>query len=165
MEEERSAGVWLAGARVPPVGTPPSTETPPSTGPLRPIAAGDAPFRDLLLAWLQGGAPARHVRLVARTGDARTDALVDDLAPGLVALLERLTDRQREVARLLLVDGIRRAQIAEALGISRPTVSVMVDRARIVELGPLAAALDDLFAAGVRMAPAGDHPAAALDPT
>ena len=143
--------MWLAGARA--LATDAST----------PLVTGNAPFRDLLVAWLQRGAPASHVRLSARSGDARTDALVDALAPGLVALLERLTDRQREVARLLLVDGVRRARIAETLGISRPTVSVMVDRARIVELGPLAAALDRLFAAGVQVALTGREPAAASD--
>ncbi len=145
-------------------GTQRSTEPPPATGALPPLATGDAPFGDLLLAWLQGGAPAPHVRLSARSGDAQTDTLVDALAPGLVALLERLTDRQREVARLLLVDGVRRAQIAETLGVSRPTVSVMVDRARIVELRPLAAALDQLFAAGVVMSLLGQESAAAPDP-
>jgi DNA-binding CsgD family transcriptional regulator len=91
-----------------------------------------------------------------RSGDPATDATLHALAPAFVAMLEDLTDRQREVARLLLLEGRRRAQIAEALRISRPTVSVMVDRARLEELPGVAAALDAIFAAAV--APA--HPIA-----
>ena len=93
-----------------------------------------------------------HDELVVRSGDPHTDALIADLAPALVALLRHLTDRQRTVGRLLLVDGLRRSEIAERLGISRPTVSVMVDRARLVEIGRVASGLDALFQTGLERA-------------
>lgn len=118
------------------------------TGGVARLLAGDgAPFSAILRGWLADGAPAARVRLVVRTGDAGVDAILAGLAPAFVAMLEHLTDRQREVARRLLLEGRRRAQIAEELGISRPTVSVMVDRSRMGDLGSVAAALDAVFAA------------------
>ena len=50
----------------------------------------------------------------------------------LAALLAELTDRQREVARLLLIEGLRRAEAAERLGVSRATVSVIATRGESV---------------------------------
>lgn len=71
--------------------------------------------------------------LAIRTGDPRSDELLDTLAPLLAELLAGLTERQRTVARLLLVDRLRQAEIAQRLGIRRATVSVMAARLRSVD--------------------------------
>jgi DNA-binding CsgD family transcriptional regulator len=84
--------------------------------------------------------------ITVRSGDPAGDALLGDLAPALAALLAGLTERQREAGRLLLIDGLRRSEIAAALGISRPTVSVMVDRARLLEIARFARGLDAILA-------------------
>jgi predicted DNA-binding protein (UPF0251 family) len=86
--------------------------------------------------------------LLAVSGDPASDALLEDLGPLLPALLEELTDRQREIARLILVDGLRRADVAERLGVSRATVSVIADRGRVRHLEPLGRALATIFCAG-----------------
>ena len=148
------------------------------------LPPGGRPVQALLRAWLEPDRPpdrciivAGPVRtaaaiaeallveshpplaqLILRSGDPATDSLLADTAPALIALLQDLTVRQRQVGRLLLVDGLRRAEIAQRLGITRPTVSVMVDRARLVEIGRLAAAIDAIFEAGSRWA-AGAEPA------
>ena len=59
------------------------------------------------------------------------DELLGELAPLLADLLADLTDRQRSLARLMLVDGLRQSEVAERLGVSRATISVMAERARI----------------------------------
>lgn len=94
-------------------------------------------------------ARARRDGLVAVSGDPEADALLADLAPLLAVLLEGLSDRQREVARLLLVDGLRQAEAADRLGVSRATVSVLADRGRIREVDRLARALGTIFGRGV----------------
>ncbi len=99
--------------------------------------------------------------LLAVTGDPVADGLLADLGPLLPALLDELTERQREVGRLLLVDGLRRADAAERLGVSRATVSVIASRGRIRHLGRLATALATIFCDGVTRA--GDAAAAAGD--
>jgi DNA-directed RNA polymerase specialized sigma24 family protein len=91
----------------------------------------------------------RRDPIAVDSGDARTDALLADLAPGFAALLAGLTDRQREAGRLLLMDGLRRSEVAAVLGISRPTVSVMVDRARLLEIERLARGLDAILTTGM----------------
>ena len=88
-----------------------------------------------------------RVGLVARTGDAARDALLADLCPLLPALLEDLSVRQRQIARLMLVDGLRQADVAERLRLSRPTVSVAHARGRIDRIAGLLRALRALFAA------------------
>lgn len=93
-------------------------------------------------------ASARRDGLAMATGDPRTDALLDDVAPLLAELLGDLTERQRVVARLLLVEGLRQSQVAERLGVSRATVSVAADRAHVRSIGRLANALRTLFRAG-----------------
>jgi DNA-directed RNA polymerase specialized sigma24 family protein len=98
---------------------------------------------------LLASAAARRERIAALVGDQPTDTLLADLAPAFAALLADLTDRQREVGRLLLIDGLRRSEIAARLGISRPTVSVMVDRARLNELEGLARGLDRILASAL----------------
>lgn len=99
-------------------------------------------------------AKATRDALAVETGDAPTDGVLADIAPLLPRLLDDLTARQREVARLLLVDGLRRAEVADRLSISRATVSVMADRARIRQIGLLARALATMFGAGVQRATA-----------
>ncbi len=91
-------------------------------------------------------AKAARDGLAVVTGDPAADALFDDLAPLLSTLVTDLTPRQRTVARLLLVDGLRQADAAEALGVSRATVSVVAGRGRVREIGRLARALRRLFA-------------------
>lgn len=97
-------------------------------------------------------AKVRREGLVATTGDPGADALLAELGPLLPALLAELTPRQREVGRLLLVDGMRRAEAAERLHVSRATVSVIADRGRIRHLGRLASSLATIFRDGVARA-------------
>src|SRR3954447_25186572 len=105
-------------------------------------------------------ARTRRVGLVAATGDPAADALLDEVGPVLVALLDELTGRQREVARLILVEDLRRADAAERLGVSRATVSVIAARARVRHLAGLASALARTFPEGVeRASAAAERPA------
>ncbi len=97
-------------------------------------------------------AKVRREGLVVLTGDPDADALLADLGPLLPALLDDLTARQREIGRLLLVDGLRRADAADRLHVSRATVSVIADRGRIRHLGRLASALASIFRDGVARA-------------
>jgi len=90
----------------------------------------------------------RRQALAARTGDPATDELLADVAPLLPVLLADLTGRQREAARLLLIEGLRRADVAARLRVSRATVSVLADRAHVRELGGLARGLARAFATG-----------------
>lgn len=103
--------------------------------------------RDLLAR-----AKAQRDGLLVVTGDDATDELLADLCPLLPSLLEDLTPRQREVGRLLLVDGLRRIDAAERLGVSRATVSVVADRGRLRRVGGLVRALARAFRAGTRAA-------------
>jgi predicted DNA-binding protein (UPF0251 family) len=94
----------------------------------------------------------RRLGLLATTGEPAADGLLDELGPVLAALLDELTDRQREVARLILVEDLRRADAAERLGVSRATVSVIAARARVRHVGALAGALARIFGEGVERA-------------
>jgi RNA polymerase sigma factor (sigma-70 family) len=76
-------------------------------------------------------ARARREGLLVQVGDTRTDDLLGELAPLLADLLGDLTDRQRTIARMMIVEGLRQSEVAERLGVSRATISVMADRARI----------------------------------
>ncbi len=87
--------------------------------------------------------------LLARTGNADVDALLDDVTPALAVLLDDLTDRQRVVARLLLVDRLRQVDAAQHLGIARPTVTVAADRAHLREIEGLGRAVARLVRMGV----------------
>jgi len=100
-------------------------------------------------------ASARRDGLAVESGHPPTDALLDDIAPLLVELIDDLTERQRVIARLLLVDGLRRSEAAVALDVSRATVSVAADRAHVRSIGRLADALARLLADGAALAPAG----------
>jgi TrfB plasmid transcriptional repressor len=96
-----------------------------------------------------GEARSSRDGLLALTGDARADQLLAGLGPLLPELLERLTERQREVGRLLIVDARRQSEVADLLGVSRATVSVMADRAGVRHLQRLATALAVIFGDGV----------------
>lgn len=111
-------------------------------------------------------AKTRREGMAVITGDPGADTLLADLAPLLPALLAELTVRQREITRLLLVDGLRRSEAAERLRVSRATVSVIADRARARHLARLSAALATIFHDGVTRATeaTGDDPVAATRP-
>jgi hypothetical protein len=94
------------------------------------------------------GARGSHERLVILTGEAGVDALLANLAPALVDLLDGLTERQRTVARLALIDDLRQSEVADRLRIRRATVSVAFSRARVRSL--------QRFMAGMRLVYAGD---------
>jgi DNA-binding CsgD family transcriptional regulator len=98
-------------------------------------------------------ATARRELVAAATGDAPTDELLDGVAPVLGELLADLTQRQRVIARLILVDGLRRSDAADRLRVSRATVSVAADRAHLRSIGELARVIRALVAA-----PAGAPP-------
>jgi hypothetical protein len=93
-------------------------------------------------------AAARRERLVVVSGDPPTDDLLDGLAPTMGDLLADLTARQREIAWLVLVEGLRRSEAAERLGVSRATVSVAADRAHLRGLADLAGVIRTLVAPG-----------------
>src|SRR5262245_59688422 len=97
-------------------------------------------------------AKTRRVGLLATTGDPSSDTLLDELGPVLTTLLGELTDRQRVVARLILVEDLRRADAADQLGVSRATVSVIAARARVRHIAALASALARTFGEGVERA-------------
>jgi DNA-binding CsgD family transcriptional regulator len=103
------------------------------------------------LAARQALAEARRRRngIVVRSGDPDTDALLADAAPALAVLLDELTDRQREVARLLLVERLRQADVAARLGVARPTVSVAAERAHVRQIAGLARTLRALLVEGI----------------
>jgi hypothetical protein len=83
-------------------------------------------------------AVAHRERITAVRGIAWIDDLLDGTAPLLGELLDDLNDRQREIGWLMLVEGCRRSEVAERLGVSRATISVAADRAHLGELGGLA---------------------------
>ena len=91
-------------------------------------------------------AAARRERLAVVSGHPATDELLDGIAPLLGELLADLTDRQREIAWPILVEGLRRSEAAERLGVSRATVSVAADRAHLRSLGSLARVVRTLLA-------------------
>jgi predicted DNA-binding protein (UPF0251 family) len=94
---------------------------------------------------------ADHQRdgLLCATGEPRSDALLGDVAPVITAHIDRMTDRQREIARLMLVEGLRQSEAAEHLGVSRPTVSIAWRRADIRSLDRLVDATRRIWADGV----------------
>jgi DNA-binding CsgD family transcriptional regulator len=94
-------------------------------------------------------AKARRDRLLVRTGEPGADRLLDGLAPILGEMLADLTERQRRVAWLVLVDGLRQAEVADRLGVSRATISVAHARGHIRSIGRLVAALRTIVAAAM----------------
>ncbi len=110
---------------------------------------------------LEALAVARASRdaLIVRTPEAGADRLLDAIAPLLLELVGELTERQRELARLLLVAGRRQADAADLLGVSRATVSVMAARGRVRAIHRRAGAVRVIVAAALaasRAAPAPD---------
>jgi DNA-binding CsgD family transcriptional regulator len=97
-------------------------------------------------------AKAQRDRLLAVTGDPRTDTLLADMAPLYVILLDELTKRQRQIGRLILVEGLRQSDVADRLQIARPTVSVAFERARLRDIARLGHALRALLHEGLAVA-------------
>jgi DNA-binding CsgD family transcriptional regulator len=90
-------------------------------------------------------ANTRRERVSIVSGDTVTDDLLGGLGPILGELLADLTRRQREIAWLLLVEGLRRSEAAERLDVSRATISVAADRAHLRSIGELARVLRALL--------------------
>lgn len=118
--------------------------------------AADERTGPAVLAARAGLAAARAERSFLRiqTGDRGRDALLADLAPVLGGALLGLSVAQRAVARLLIVDGLRRSDAADHLGVSRATVSVTAERAGVRSIERLARAIRSL--AGVAGPEGGD---------
>ena len=96
-------------------------------------------------------ASRRRDRLIVVTGQPDADALLADLAPVLGTLLADMTPAQRRIARAILVDGRRQSEVADALGISRPSVSVAHARAHVREAALLLRAIRATWAAGLAL--------------
>ncbi len=90
-------------------------------------------------------ARAAHETVVLRTGRADADRLLADMTPALAGMLGDLTVRQRAVARMALLEGMRQSEVAERLGVSRATISVSFARARIQSLAALVSAIRRVF--------------------
>jgi DNA-binding CsgD family transcriptional regulator len=97
--------------------------------------------------------------LLMITGTQPADTLLGELAPVLAELLGGLSTRQRTVARLALLDGLRQAEVADRLEVSRATVSVTYGRAGVRSIERMAAAVRLIFAQ------AGGSGAAAVAPS
>jgi hypothetical protein len=91
--------------------------------------------------------------LLMTTGTEPADALLANLAPVLAELLRGLSTRQRTVARLALLDGLRQADVAERLDVSRATVSVTFGRAGVRSIQRVADAIRLVFAQALTAAP------------
>ena len=79
--------------------------------------------------------------LAVRTGEPGADRLLELIGPPLAEMLDGLTERQRTVARLVLVEGRRQADVAASLGVSRATISVTYARGRIRSIERLSSAV------------------------
>jgi RNA polymerase sigma factor (sigma-70 family) len=101
---------------------------------------------------LIGLARQRRDGLLVRTPEPRTDELLEGTTPVLAELLQRLTERQRTVARLMLVEGLNQAEVAETLGVARATISVSYQRAGLRSIGRLLRVVRRLFAEGAQVA-------------
>jgi DNA-binding CsgD family transcriptional regulator len=86
-----------------------------------------------------------HERLLIRTGRADVDELLAGMTPALMDLLEGLTPRQRAVARLALIDGLRQSEVADRLGVRRATISVSFGRSKVQAIGRLATAIRRVY--------------------
>jgi len=89
-----------------------------------------------------------HERLVILTGQADVDALLADLTPALVDMLDGLTERQRTVARLALIEDLRQSEVADRLHVRRATISVSFNRARVRSLQRLVAGIRRVYSSG-----------------
>ncbi len=86
----------------------------------------------------------QHSSLRIVTGVPTVDVLLDDLAPVLGSALENLTPTQRRVAGLILVEGLRRSEVADRLQVSRATVSVTASRGGVPSLERLSRVIRNL---------------------
>jgi hypothetical protein len=84
------------------------------------------------------------------SGDVDTDALLDEIAPVLASLIDRMTDRQREVLHLQAIGQLRQEAIADRLRISQPAVSGVLARAGARDVARLTAAVRTLLSDGIR---------------
>jgi RNA polymerase sigma factor (sigma-70 family) len=100
------------------------------------------------------GARTGHERLVILTGRAEVDNLLADLAPALMDMLDGLTERQRSVARLALIEDLRQSEVADRLGVRRATVSVSFTRARVRPLQRLVAGMRIVYSGVAPVTPA-----------
>ena len=87
----------------------------------------------------------RRTNLRIVTGVPQVDELLDDLAPVLGAALEELSPTQRRVAGLILVEGLRRSEVADRLHVSRATISVAAERGGVPSLERLSRAIRTLL--------------------
>jgi len=85
--------------------------------------------------------------IVISTGEPGADRLLGDLAPLLAELLAELTPSQARIARLMLIEDLRQADVADALGVSRATVSVAHGRGHIRSIDRLLDALRGIMGA------------------
>ena len=87
----------------------------------------------------------RRTSLQIVTGNPAVDPLLDDLGPVLGTALEALSPTQRRVAGMILVEGLRRSEIADRLAVSRATVSVAATRGGVPSLERLARVIRTLI--------------------
>jgi hypothetical protein len=99
-----------------------------------------------------GQARQQRDGLLVITGDPHADTLLAGTAPVLAELLDRLTERQQEVARRILLEGRTQADVAEALGVTRATISVSYQRAGLRSITRLLAVVRQLFREGAQVA-------------
>src|SRR5689334_11397711 len=101
---------------------------------------------------LLGAARDARDGLSCQTGDTVADEYLSGTAPVLSAIIDRMTDRQRRIAHLALVEGLRQSEIAGRLDVARPTVSVSFARGDIRNLTRLTGAVRAIWTDGVRRA-------------
>jgi hypothetical protein len=124
---------------------------------LGPVAPGSGPATErageAFLRARDGLVAAKLHRegLVVTTGEPGADRLLGDLAPLLSELLAELTPSQVRIARLMLIEDLRQADVADALRVSRATVSVAHARGHIRSIDRLLDALRGIMGAA-RMA-------------
>jgi hypothetical protein len=87
-----------------------------------------------------------HERLVIVTGGPDVDSLLANLTPALMDMLDGLTERQRMVARLALIEDLRQSEVADRLKVRRATISVSFNRARVRSLQRLVAGIGRIYA-------------------
>jgi len=83
------------------------------------------------------------------TGDAAADGLLAQVAPVLASLVDRMTDRQREVLHLHAIEGLRQEAIADRLGVSQPAISGVLARGGARDVARLTAAVRALLRDGI----------------
>jgi DNA-binding CsgD family transcriptional regulator len=91
------------------------------------------------------------------TGDPATDDLLHAIAPVVASLIDRMTDRQREVLHLQAIGGMRQEAIADRLHISQPAVSGILARAGARDVARLTAAVRTLLEDGISRSLSGDR--------